>query len=87
MIKKHNKHTGYYLSLGTILLFGLLFTLQLSAKKEQVFVVVLLTFFYVLWGILHHIIHHNITTKIVIEYIIIGILGMTIILFLIQTGV
>ncbi len=85
-MKKRKNHLEYYASLAVILLAGFILAIQFTRRTDQVFTVVILAFFYVLWGILHHILHHNINTKIVIEYIIIGSLGMTIILFLLQTG-
>ena len=86
-MKKHKNHLEYYACLGIILLTGFLLAIQFTHKTNQMFTVVVIAFFYVLWGILHHILHHNINTKIVIEYIIISSLGMTVVLFLLQTGV
>ncbi len=81
------KHLGYYVPLAGMLLFAIFIIPRLSyARQLQMILVVAIAIFYVVWGILHHIIHHDISTKIVIEYILIGSLGMTIILFLLKGG-
>lgn len=79
------KHTGYYLSLLLILALGIFLAMQLSYdRKLQMSIILLTSIFYVGFGILHHFIHHDLTAKIVIEYILIGSLGVTVILFLLK---
>lgn len=77
------KHAGYYVILIAILIFGflLVFTNQ-SNKIFQIGAVVAVTFFYILWGMIHHLLNHDLNVKIVIEYILIGTFGLTIIFFL-----
>ena len=83
MFKKVHDHIGYYISLVLILAFGFLLTSLASPNKQlQMAVIILTTFFYVAWGIVHHLINHDLTTKIVVEYVLIGSLGLTIILFI-----
>ncbi len=87
MYKKFKKHFGYYLSLSTILLLGLLLTFLAAPKIQLQIIIILLTiFFYVLWGILHHLINHELTPKIMVEYVLIGTLGVSILFFLIMGG-
>ena len=82
-----SKHLGYYVPLLAMLLFAIFLIPRLSyARQLQMTLVIATAIFYVVWGIVHHIIHHDITAKIVIEYVLIGSLGMTIILFLIKGG-
>lgn len=82
MHKKLKKHTGYYFSLFIILMLGLLLTFLATPNFMFQTIVILMTiFFYVLWGILHHLINHELTVKIVIEYILIGLLGVSILFF------
>jgi hypothetical protein len=79
------KHVGYYVSLGAILLLG--FTLIVVTRNIpdiQMMVILMTTFFYVLWGIVHHVMHHDITPKIVIEYVLIGVLGVVLGLLLVR---
>lgn len=81
------KNTGYYFSLFFILMLGFFLSVQTSDNKQLQFLTVVTTgCFYVAWGILHHIIHHTLTAKIMIEYVLIGSLGMTLILFLLKMG-
>lgn len=82
MYKKFKKHEGYYLSLFIILILGLLLTFLASPNFIFQIVIILTTIlFYVLWGILHHLINHELTAKIMIEYILIGLLGVSILFF------
>lgn len=85
MIINIKKHFYYYLSLLGIVFLGVLLALQVSYDRRlQALIVVIMAFFYVLWATLHHLINHDLTTKIMVEYILIGSLGMTIVLFLLK---
>nr|MBI5455762.1 hypothetical protein [Candidatus Levybacteria bacterium] len=82
MYKKFQKHEGYYLSLSLIFFLGLLLTFLVSPNFVLQTIIILLTIlFYVLWGILHHLINHELTAKIMVEYILIGLLGISILFF------
>ena len=76
---------GYY---SVFLLMAALgfYLLMANADSEQgrMTIVVLLAFFYVVWGLLHHYIHHDISTKIVLEYVLVGALGISVIFFLLK---
>ena len=85
MIRKLKKHVGYYLSLLTIFILGFILTLLASPDIRLQGVIVLITvLFYVCWGILHHLINHELTLRIVIEYVLIGVLGIAIIFFMLS---
>lgn len=87
MYKKFKKHIGYYLSLLTILIFGLILTFLAAPNIQlQIIIILLTTFFYVLWGIFHHLINHELSSKIMVEYVLIGALGVSILFFLIMGG-
>lgn len=87
MIDRLSKHAFYYISLILILLSGFFLAyINPSNKEIQIGAVVLTTFFYVSWGILHHLINHDLTAKIVIEYILIGSFGLVVLLFLFKSG-
>lgn len=87
MIHKHVKtHVGHYLPLLAIFVAVILFITQVQNKQTQAAIAVAAAFFYVVWGIFHHMISHDLTVKIVIEYILIGSLGMSILLFIVQGG-
>lgn len=84
MTQQFHKHIGYYIGLGVVLLLGLpLLALTGFDKAFQMSVMVLLAFFYVLWGLLHHHMHHDLHTKIVLEYIVMAALGVSIVFFVI----
>jgi hypothetical protein len=77
-------HTGYYLSLGAMML--LCMTLIMKTTNEprlRVAVICLTSFIYVFWGIAHHIVHHDISLKVVLEYVLIGIIGTVLVLLVI----
>lgn len=83
MTKKIREHIGYYLSLVAILAFGLLLVLLVYPNRSlQAVIVVLTALSYVFWGIVHHLINHDLHAKIVVEYTLVGILGLTIVLLI-----
>ena len=87
MYKKFKKHVGYYISLILILSLGLVAILLASPNiKMQAVMVFMTVFFYVLWGMLHHLINHELTPRIMIEYVLIGALGMSILFFTLMGG-
>ena len=87
MFNKFKKHLAYYLSLCLILSVGLVLTFLASPNlKLQTLIVVLTVVFYILWGILHHLINHELTAKIMVEYILIGVLGLSILFFMFMGG-
>lgn len=82
MYKKFKKHTGYYLSLFIILFLGLFLTFIATPNLMlQVLIILTTILFYVFWGLLHHFINHELTARIMIEYILIGLLGISILFF------
>ncbi len=87
MLSRGNKHIEYYLSLITILILGAFLVVAVSPNKNlQMFIVFLTTLFYVFFGIFHHLINHDLNNKIVIEYVIIGAFGLSIVFFLLKGG-
>ena len=88
IIKKLVKHLSYYLSLVLIFAVGLTVTLLFSPNlKLQVLAIVSTIIFYIFWGILHHKINHELTLKVLIEYFLIGLLGLSIVFFIFMNGV
>lgn len=82
MKQKIKEHLFYYVSLFVVIALGVILALQFSYSKQmQMLVVVMTTFFYVGLGILHHRENHDLTAKIMVEYTLIGGLGMTIVSF------
>lgn len=83
--KEVKKHWLYYSLLILIGSIGLI-VLSLSSynKPLQLTVVILMTVLYVLGAILHHFFTHDVHPKIVVEYILIGALGIAITFFLLR---
>ncbi len=76
------KHIVYYAGLSIVLLSGLFLIRQSLHDLNLVMAITLfLSLFYVVWGILHHFIHHDIHAKVVIEYVLIGIMGISAVYF------
>lgn len=85
---KYIKHHHTYVFLLAIFLLGIVLLFQLNYNKQlQAVVVAAMSVWYVIVGILHHATHHDLTSKIVVEYILIGSLGMVIVLFFIKGGI
>lgn len=77
------KHSWYYAGLVSVALLGLIVLVMSSFDRTmQMSVVVLLSFFYVVWGLLHHYMHHDLHAKIVLEYVLMGVLGVSIAFFI-----
>lgn len=85
-MRKHcfSHNLWYYSTLTFIFILGALVFFQTTDKKLQISIVVITSFLYVIWGIIHHRLHHSLSAKIVIEYSLIGSLGMSLIFFLMQ---
>ena len=87
MFKKFKKHLAYYLSLITILSLGLILVLLTAPNILLQGLIVLLTVaFYVFWGMLHHLLNHELTLRIMVEYVLIGALGVAILFFMLSGG-
>lgn len=83
MSARIKKHLWYYVSLAGILTLGFLLIIFTSHSKPlQMTAVIMTTVLYVFWTLLHHYIHHSLPVKIVVEYILIAILGVSLSLFL-----
>jgi hypothetical protein len=84
MMKSFARHLPHYLSLFGILLAGFAGLILFSYDKNFQLAVALATAgAYVAWGIVHHAIHKDLYMETVIEYIVIAVLGLTIILSLV----
>lgn len=79
------KHSLYYSLLISVLIGGLFFIVGAKADKSlQLNTFILITIFYISIGIVHHKLEHDLHTKVVIEYVLMGLLGIAIMLFLLQ---
>lgn len=83
MVEKFIKHFNYYISLLSIFILGMAAAVLVSPNFTlQIFIVTLTIIIYVIWGILHHLLVHELTSKIMVEYILIGFLGLSMIFFI-----
>lgn len=86
MFKKDNDFL-YYFSLFFILaLGGAAIYIASPDRNLEIILVITTSFFYILWGLLHHFLNHDLDIMIVIEYILIALLGVVIGLFILKGG-
>ena len=87
MKKKIRKHLLYYVSLLIIFSIGFFLTVLVSPNLNLQKITISATIVsYVLWGIFHHYKNHELTRRIMIEYILIGLLGLSIVFFIVEGG-
>lgn len=88
MTVNHKHHILYYAVLLIILVLGVGLAIHTSYNRSlQLTVIIITTFFYVIGGIIHHVLHHDLNSKIVIEYVLMGAMGISIILFLLRGSI
>ncbi len=81
------KHIFHYTILILILVLGFGFASSLKGNiNYQLEILSLTALFYVLWGILHQALHHTFSFKVMIEYFAVGILGISLLYFIISVG-
>ena len=82
-MKKHFlKHIRYYIALLVMQIIGFLVILSLTGNHDlQITIIIISTIGYVAWAILHQYLEHNLTSKIVIEYMLFGMFGIVVSLF------
>ncbi len=77
MIKIFKKHIGYYISFGFVQLLGLILVLLSAGNRQlQLFAILATTIFYFIFAVVHHILNHDLNTKIVVEYALMGCIGL-----------
>jgi hypothetical protein len=81
------KHLFYYVSLFLILGIGSFVAIAVGSDVPlRMLCMVLVAVLYVSWGIVHHTLNHDISTKIVVEYVLIASLGITLVFFFLKTA-
>lgn len=80
--KKNIEHRLYYFFILLVLVSGITGVLKSETRQAQSVMVVLTIFSYIILGIFHHLTNHNFTIKIVVEYVLIGVLGLSVFYFL-----
>ncbi len=79
MIKNLKKHIRYYIAFTFVQGLGLILVL-LSRGNRQIQLVAILgtTIFYFIFAVMHHYLNHDLSAKIVVEYALMGCLGLAI---------
>lgn len=81
----HRKDTLYHFSLVLILILGILGTYYAHGDKQvQAMVISLTIVVYVIFALVHHYHTHTLSSKIVMEYISIGSLGLMLAVFFLK---
>jgi hypothetical protein len=85
MIGKIKHHFWYYTTLIIMLAICLTIATMLSYNTTlEILALFAAACFYALWGIVHQHIHHHLTTKIMLEYVLMGSVGFVLLVLLIQ---
>ncbi len=83
MIDSLKSHRGYYLSFGVLMFLCVTLILKTANDTDIRMAILFLTgFLYAFWGIVHHLVHHDVSVKIVLEYVLVGALGIVLVLLL-----
>lgn len=78
----HN-HFWYYVSFLFVEAVSLCIIFTFTYDRFiQVMALLVMIGFYLIWTLVHHHLHHTLTKKIVLEYILIGAVGMIALLFI-----
>ncbi|OGH06422.1 MAG: hypothetical protein A2W22_06475 [Candidatus Levybacteria bacterium RBG_16_35_11] len=86
MRKKIHNHFAYYIVLSAILFLGFFAIQKTSNLEDRMLFISIITFCYVLFGIIHHLLNHKFNAKIMLEYVLIGCLGISLIFFILKGG-
>lgn len=79
-LKKVSKDILHYFPLLLVLVIGGVMLIFYSYNPFfQAIVAAAITFFYVVWGIVHHLVHKDLDAVVVIEYVLVASLGLIII--------
>lgn len=86
MMQPHiRKHVYYYLFLLISQVASFIGVLLVAPNVQlQMLVVTINSIIYVIWASLHHYLHHDLHPKIVLEYILVGFLGISITFFMLR---
>lgn len=83
--KPTQQHGHYHLSLALVLILGAIIAYYNREDKQVLMLIlVIISFLYVLWGIVHHHLVHDLSPKIVVEYIAMASLGLAVAVFLVK---
>lgn len=79
MKKKIKNHLGYYITFTIIQILGFVLILMTAGNRQlQLTSIFATTIFYVIFALIHHYLDHDLSAKIVVEYALMGCLGLTV---------
>jgi len=77
------QHLGYYIAFTLVQILGLIVVLLAAGDRQmQLIAILATTFFYFIFAVAHHFLNHDLNAKIVLEYALMGCLGLTVSLVL-----
>ncbi|MEK7605267.1 MAG: hypothetical protein AAB478_01950 [Patescibacteria group bacterium] len=80
-----DKHYLYYLFLLVMeALIGALIIMSQGDRYMQLVYGLFAAIIYVVWGIIHHLINHTLHKKVVIEYLLMGAVGVSVLYFFLR---
>jgi hypothetical protein len=82
MITNLKSHKAYYLLLAGMQAAGFILVLFAKGDKQLVMMYIIMsTCFYFIWALAHHYVNHDLHAKVVLEYLLMSILGITVMYF------
>lgn len=79
------KHPYYYAVAGLIQLSGLMaVTFFADSQQMKMVIIVLMTLAFTAWALLHHYVDHDLHPKVVVEYVLMGSLGISLAFFVLH---
>lgn len=85
IIKPFKKHYIYYSVAVVIQLLGFLLVFFVADTKSiQMSIIIFMTILFTAWGLIHHYFHHDLHPKVVIEYVLMGTLGISLAFFVLN---
>lgn len=74
---KLKEHILYYLLQLVVVSTGIIGITRIAGRTAQSITLVIATIVYFLIAVIHHYLNHDLTLKIVVEYLLIGIFGIS----------
>ncbi len=82
MITNLKTHKAYYLLLAGMQVAGFILVLFAKGDKQLVMTYIILsTCFYFVWALVHHYVNHDLHVKVVLEYTLMSLLGLSVMYF------
>lgn len=76
------QHVHFIVLIGILITGATAYVMLIGNKEMQIFIGILTSLAYVVWGLLHHGFRGNLHPKVVIEYVLIAVIAVILILLL-----